>query len=437
MTADGTYTYTYDANGNEIGKRTPRTGDNWTYSYDDKNEMISAVDKTSGGTVETSAVYKYDAFGNRTEKDVTISGTATVTKFIMDGWKNLNGHLMGNDNWDVLADLNSSGTMTTRYLRGNAVDQIFAELAYNGSTFTADWTLTDIRGSVRDIINNAGTVQDSISYSAFGKITSETNSANRGRYAWSGRELDVETGLQYNRAHYYDSNTGRWQSQDPLGFAAGDSNLYRYVHNQPTDYSDPSGLEGPLFLFYPPPPDPGFNGTTGGSKTQGSQRWTSDNLATVVLPSGGIIKYSNHARVTGITKDQGLRTGDPGVWLEYRCGRNTNTKVQDVRWVQFFKMEYQKIVDNNGSAQLEQPMTLNRAVPIWRFPISVSTKSGTNFYIDGINFADGASLYFHDPAVGPNSGNISSRGQRHIRYAHGRKRRPANDHERPRIRRQT
>lgn len=30
-------------------------------------------------------------------------------------------------------------------------------------------------------------------------------------------------------------------SQDPMGFDAGDSNLYRYVHNAPTNYDDPSG----------------------------------------------------------------------------------------------------------------------------------------------------------------------------------------------------
>ena len=33
-------------------------------------------------------------------------------------------------------------------------------------------------------------------------------------------------------------------SQDPLGFDAGDSNLYRYVNNQPTDKTDPSGMAG-------------------------------------------------------------------------------------------------------------------------------------------------------------------------------------------------
>ncbi len=50
------------------------------------------------------------------------------------------------------------------------------------------------------------------------------------------------TGLQYNRARYYDPTTGRWTSEDPLGLAAGDDNLYRYVNNDPTNASDPSGL---------------------------------------------------------------------------------------------------------------------------------------------------------------------------------------------------
>jgi hypothetical protein len=30
---------------------------------------------------------------------------------------------------------------------------------------------------------------------------------------------------------------------DPMGFAAGDSNLYRYVNNRPTNHTDPSGLD--------------------------------------------------------------------------------------------------------------------------------------------------------------------------------------------------
>lgn len=42
----------------------------------------------------------------------------------------------------------------------------------------------------------------------------------------------------------YDPSIGRWLSRDPIGFAAGDSNLYRYVSNDPEDSVDPSGEVG-------------------------------------------------------------------------------------------------------------------------------------------------------------------------------------------------
>src|SRR5438046_6445676 len=88
---------------------------------------------------------------------------------------------------------------------------------------------------------DAGGIRDEITYDGFGNITNETNAAYGGRYKFTGRELDVETGLQYNRARYYDATTGRWISQDPLGFDAGDSNLYRYVNNGTLQGSDPCG----------------------------------------------------------------------------------------------------------------------------------------------------------------------------------------------------
>ncbi|GIW97144.1 MAG: hypothetical protein KatS3mg111_0477 [Pirellulaceae bacterium] len=49
--------------------------------------------------------------------------------------------------------------------------------------------------------------------------------------------------MQYNRARWYSPTLGRWLSQDPISFAAGDVNLYRYVGNGPTTKTDPSGLE--------------------------------------------------------------------------------------------------------------------------------------------------------------------------------------------------
>jgi RHS repeat-associated protein len=237
MTNDGVYTYTYDANGNE--KTKSNSTDSWSYSYDNRNELTSVTHTATG--IAMTATYSYDAFGNRIKSDVTLNSAEAVTKYAMDGWDPATGTGTGNDNWNVLADLTSTGSLKTRYLRGDAVDEVFAQLAYNGSTFTPNWYLTDVRGSVRDIIDNSDNLKDSITYDGFGKITAETNSSNRGRYAWTGRELDVETNLQYNRARYYDAATGRWISQDPIGFDAGDSNLYRYVRNRPDSWIDPSG----------------------------------------------------------------------------------------------------------------------------------------------------------------------------------------------------
>ena len=47
--------------------------------------------------------------------------------------------------------------------------------------------------------------------------------------------------LYHDHARYYDAVIGRFVSQDPMGFAAGDTNLYRYVGNAPTIRTDPSG----------------------------------------------------------------------------------------------------------------------------------------------------------------------------------------------------
>ncbi len=57
-----------------------------------------------------------------------------------------------------------------------------------------------------------------------------------------GREREAEFDLYYYRARYYDPMIGRFMSRDPLGFAAGDVNLYRYVGNQPINFNDPFGL---------------------------------------------------------------------------------------------------------------------------------------------------------------------------------------------------
>ncbi len=75
----------------------------------------------------------------------------------------------------------------------------------------------------------------------FGTIAGQTSSTDTPLHAFTGREWDAEAGLYYYRARWYDATTGRFVSNDPIGFAGLDTNLARYVQNSPTSFIDPTG----------------------------------------------------------------------------------------------------------------------------------------------------------------------------------------------------
>jgi uncharacterized protein RhaS with RHS repeats len=57
-------------------------------------------------------------------------------------------------------------------------------------------------------------------------------------------------GAEKSRDSYYTPPIGRFISEDPIGFDAGDTNLYRYVGNNSIKLNDPSGLDARvLFQF--------------------------------------------------------------------------------------------------------------------------------------------------------------------------------------------
>jgi RHS repeat-associated protein len=131
-----------------------------------------------------------------------------------------------------------NGSLTGRYLHGEAVDQIFAE-EVGGQT---RWTLTDHLGSVRDVVSDTGVTLGRITYDSFGQVTNTTGIVDT-LFRYTARPSLASTGLYDYRARAYDPRIGQFLSEDPIAFTANDPNLRRYVGNEPTRYTDPSGLK--------------------------------------------------------------------------------------------------------------------------------------------------------------------------------------------------
>jgi RHS repeat-associated protein len=96
-------------------------------------------------------------------------------------------------------------------------------------------------GSITSLSNAAGSVVQTYTFDSFGKQTSSTGSLTN-PFQYTARESDPETGLYYYRARYYDASTGRFLTEDRIGFLSG-IDFYTYVRNAPTKYRDPSGKD--------------------------------------------------------------------------------------------------------------------------------------------------------------------------------------------------
>ena len=195
---------TYDANGNLANDGTN------TYSWDARNHLV-------GITGSSTSTFVYDAFGRRTNK--TIAGTATQLLY---------------DGLNPVQEI-QNGAPSANLLTGLGVDEYLQPTDASGPSSY----LTDALASTLALANSAGALATSYTYDPFGATAAAGSSSNP--YQFTGRENDG-TGLNYFRARYYESQTQRFVSQDPLDFKARTTDLYSYVSNDPQDLVDPLGL---------------------------------------------------------------------------------------------------------------------------------------------------------------------------------------------------
>lgn len=223
QTTFGTNTITYDLNGNLA--TVTDAGVTTTYTWNVRNQLIG-INNTG-----FSASFAYDSFERRTGK--TIQGT--TTNFVYD--------------WFNPVQEKNGGTVTANLLTGLGIDEFFTRTDGVGLRTS----LPDTLGSTVALSDGTGTLQTQYTYEPFGYAT-QTGQANSNSYKYTGRE-DDGSGLYYYRARYYHPRLQRFISEDPIGFAGGDINVYAYVANGPVLKSDPSGLaNGPALSWLNPDP---------------------------------------------------------------------------------------------------------------------------------------------------------------------------------------
>jgi len=105
----------------------------------------------------------------------------------------------------------------------------------------------DANGNVLALTNATGQVSARYRYSSFGELISSSDLDSSG---WNTRNIHrfntkpevARTGLLYYGYRWYDAQTDRWPSRDPIRERGG-INLYGFVGNSPITHSDVLGLK--------------------------------------------------------------------------------------------------------------------------------------------------------------------------------------------------
>jgi len=270
LLSDGVYNYQYDAEDNRILRTEIATGKVIEYEWDHRNRLIRVTERASAAGPATQVVeYTYDYLNRWIARAVDTDGAGPLgfddTYFVYDGTPEdvslTDRAAVTEDNIGQIVlqfddDAQGAPQLSHRYLWGDAVDQVLADEQVDDVSVEGDvlWALTDHLGTVRDLAEYddstcVTTVANHRTYDAFGRLVFETNAAVDHLFGFTGRVADEFTGLQNNLNRWYDPVGGCWVSIDPIGFAAADSNPFRYVGNQAVTRMDPTGLVADLVIY--------------------------------------------------------------------------------------------------------------------------------------------------------------------------------------------
>lgn len=204
--------YIYDADGRVVEKRNKTKV--WTYEWTVEGQLRTVVTPTG-----ERWVYEYDAFGRRIRKQGQSGGTV----FVWDG--------------PVVAE-QIQPRRTATWIFEPASFRPLAKQE-NGRAYAC---VTDQAGTPRELLDKHGELAWSVRLSVWGGTDQIRGQATECHVRFQGQWFDEESGLAYNLNRYYEPETGRYLSPDPIGLEGG-ARSYGYVHN-PMAWVDPCGLAG-------------------------------------------------------------------------------------------------------------------------------------------------------------------------------------------------
>ncbi|ECY6131834.1 type IV secretion protein Rhs, partial [Salmonella enterica subsp. enterica serovar Mississippi] len=220
--------YRYDEYGRVVEKR----GRNGTQHYRwDAEHRLTEVAVIRGSTVRRYG-YVYDAPGRRVEKhELDAEGKPyNRTTFLWDGMR--------------LAQECRLGRSSSLYIysdQGSHEPLARVDRAAPGEADEVLYYHTDVNGAPEEMTDSGGNIVWEAGYQVWGNLTHEKETRPvQQNLRFQGQYLDRETGLHYNLYRFYDPDTGKFISGDPIGLEGG-LNLYQYAPN-PLSWIDPLGL---------------------------------------------------------------------------------------------------------------------------------------------------------------------------------------------------